>query len=82
MCAITGIIAKGKERYIQTEELFKMCRIQRHRGPDDEGGVALDLNGSKIREISSGETIACKGLLGFERPVSYTHLTLPTTSRV
>ncbi len=67
MCAITGIIAKGKERYIQTEELFKMCRIQRHRGPDDEGGVALDLNGSKIREISSGETIACKGLLGFER---------------
>ncbi len=67
MCAIAGMIAKNKIQYTSTDEFFRMCRMQRHRGPDDEGVAAFDLDSQKIREISSGETVGCKGVLGFER---------------
>lgn len=63
MCAITGMIAKNKIQYIQTDEFFQMCRMQRHRGPDDEGAAAFDLDSRRIREVSAGESIGCKGLL-------------------
>lgn len=67
MCAITGMITKNKIQYVLADEFFGMCRMQRHRGPDDEGIVAFDLNSCRIREVSAGETVGCKGLLGFER---------------
>ena len=67
MCGIAGIIAKKKKEQMSTTELFKMCRMQKHRGPDDEGGVSLDLGAQKIRQISDGEVVECKGFLGFER---------------
>lgn len=67
MCAIAGIIAKSRTQYMLSDEFFEMCRMQKHRGPDDEGVVAFDLNSRRIKEVSVGETIGCKGVLGFER---------------
>lgn len=67
MCAIAGMIAKNRIQYMPVDEFFEMCRMQRHRGPDDEGVAAFDLNSRRIREVSAGETVGCKGLLGFER---------------
>lgn len=67
MCAIAGIIAKNKIQYMLTDEFLRMCRMQRHRGPDDEGAVAFGLDPHSIREVSGRETVRCKGLLGFER---------------
>lgn len=67
MCAIAGMIAKNKIQYVLADDFLGMCRIQRHRGPDDEGMVAFDLTSRRVREVSAGETVGCKGLLGFER---------------
>lgn len=67
MCGIVGIIAKNRIQHMSGDELFAMCRRQRHRGPDDEGGVALDMNAYKIREVCPGQGVNCKGMLGFER---------------
>lgn len=67
MCGIVGMIAKKRIQHMLGDELFAMCRCQRHRGPDDEGGVALDMNAHKIREIFAGQGADCKGMLGFER---------------
>lgn len=67
MCGIAGIIVKNRIQHMFGDELFAMCRCQRHRGPDDEGGVALDMDAHKIREIFAGQDINCKGMMGFER---------------
>lgn len=67
MCAIMGMIAKNIIQNTSVDEFFEMCRMQRHRGPDDEGVAKFDLNSRRITEVSAGETVACKGLLGFER---------------
>lgn len=67
MCAITGMIARKRVQDVSADEFFGMCRTQRHRGPDDEGVVAFDLDSCRIREVAQGETVGCKGMLGFER---------------
>lgn len=67
MCGIAGIITKNRIQYMPTDEFFGMCRMQRHRGMDDEGVVAFDLDTLRVREVSLGEKVGCKGLLGFER---------------
>lgn len=67
MCGIVGIIAKNRIRHMLTDEIFMMCQYQQHRGPDDKGVVALDLEMRKIREVKECENINCKGLLGFNR---------------
>lgn len=67
MCGIAGVILKNEIQNVHTDEIFKMCRLQKHRGPDDEGAVSFDLKSRTIREVSAGETVQCKGLLGFER---------------
>lgn len=67
MCAIAGMIVKNKIQYVPTDEFLRLCRMQKHRGPDDEGIVAFDLDSHRIREVLAGEMVGCKGLLGFER---------------
>lgn len=67
MCAIAGMIVKNEIQSIPTDEIFEMCRAQRHRGPDDEGAVSFEMESCAIREVWPGETVRCKGLLGFER---------------
>lgn len=67
MCAIAGVVFKNEIQNVLTNEIFNMCRSQRHRGPDDEGAVSFDLKSCVIKEVSAGETVQCKGLLGFER---------------
>lgn len=67
MCGIVGVIAKNRIRHMLTDEIFMMCQYQQHRGPDDKGVVALDLEMRKIREVKKCEYINCKGLLGFNR---------------
>ena len=54
MCGIVGVIAKNRIRHMLTDEIFMMCQYQQHRGPDDKGVVALDLEMRKIREVKSG----------------------------
>lgn len=67
MCGIVGIIAKNRIQHMSSDEIFMMCQYQQHRGPDDNGMVALDLEMNKIREVGKGEHPSCKGLLGFNR---------------
>lgn len=67
MCGIVGVIAKNRIQRMSTDEIFMMCQYQQHRGPDDKGMVALDLELHKVREVKKGERPNCKGLLGFNR---------------
>ena len=67
MCGIVGVIAKNRIQCMSANELARMCQYQRHRGPDDKGIVALDLNKHKIRNLRIDESVECKGLLGFTR---------------
>ncbi|MCM1231461.1 MAG: asparagine synthase (glutamine-hydrolyzing) [Ruminococcus flavefaciens] len=52
---------------MSTDEICMMCQYQQHRGPDDKGMVAIDLEKDKIREVKKSEHPNCKGLLGFNR---------------
>lgn len=67
MCGIVGVIAKNRIQHMSADEILMMCRHQQHRGPDDKGLVALDLELHKVREVKEGEYLNCKGLLGFNR---------------
>lgn len=67
MCGIAGVIAKNRIQHMSTDEVFMMCQYQRHRGPDDKGMAALDLELCKVREVKEGGYLDCKGLLGFNR---------------
>lgn len=67
MCGIVGVIAKNRIRHMSTDEIFMMCQYQQHRGPDDKGVVALDLEMRTVREVKECEFTNCKGLLGFSR---------------
>lgn len=67
MCGIVGVIAKNRMKRMSVDEIFMMCQYQHHRGPDDKGIVALDLEQHKVREVKEGEYPNCKGLLGFNR---------------
>lgn len=67
MCGIAGIIAKKSIEKMSASEMLKMCRMQKHRGPDDEGCVALEMQSNRIISVKEGDLIDCKALLGFER---------------
>lgn len=67
MCGIVGVIAKNRMQHMSTDEVFMMCQYQRHRGPDDRGMAALDIEQRKVEEVKEGEYPDCKGLLGFNR---------------
>ncbi len=67
MCGIVGIVGKKNRQKMSASELFDMCNMQKHRGPDDEGGVAIDCLSGKINKISKGEIADCKALFGFKR---------------
>ncbi len=41
MCGIVGIVDRDAERPVSQDELTRMVRTLRHRGPDDEGQVVL-----------------------------------------
>ncbi len=41
MCGIVGIVERDLERPIAQDELVRMVRTLRHRGPDEEGQVVL-----------------------------------------
>lgn len=67
MCGIVGVIAKNRIQNMLTDDIFMMCQYQQHRGPDDKGAVALDLEMHKVREVKEHEYTNCKGFLGFNR---------------
>ena len=63
MCGITGFIdlwdASGRTAEDRAEILNRMCRIIRHRGPDDQGvmletGVALGMRRLSIIDVAGG----------------------------
>ena len=41
MCGIVGIVERNLEQPVSPDELTRMVRALRHRGPDDEGSVVL-----------------------------------------
>ena len=67
MCGIGGVFNKSKDKSVEPQILVNMAAIQSHRGPDGFGYKLSD-------DASVGFCHA--------RPVSYTHLTLPTMIRV
>ena len=52
MCGIVGIVERERDRPIVPEELTRMVRTLRHRGPDDEGQVVLPGVGLAMRRLS------------------------------
>ena len=52
MCGIVGIIERERDRPVAPEELTRMVRTLRHRGPDDEGQVRLPGVGLAMRRLS------------------------------
>lgn len=67
MCGILGVIGKKGKQTMSADELFRMCRMQKHRGPDDEGGVAVDFASDSIIPLSEDSVVQCKAMFGFER---------------
>ena len=55
MCGICGIISFQKN--INTDQLLKMTRIIRHRGPDDEGFILGETERKIINSFHHDETI-------------------------
>ena len=56
MCGICGIISFSNN--VNTDQLLKMTRVIRHRGPDDEGFMLGDTVGNIIKTFHHDETIA------------------------
>ena len=52
VCGIVGIIERERDRPVAPEELTRMVRTLRHRGPDDEGQVRLPGVGLAMRRLS------------------------------
>ena len=52
MCGIVGIVERDVERPVSRDALTAMVRTLRHRGPDDEGAVALTGVGLAMRRLS------------------------------
>ncbi|MCR4674418.1 MAG: asparagine synthetase B, partial [Lachnospiraceae bacterium] len=67
MCAILGVISKSDYQQFYTTELWQMCEIQSHRGPDDRGGIAFNIENSSCEEIEGEDYVKAKGFLGFQR---------------
>lgn len=54
MCGIFGIVSDKK---INSDLLLKMNNLLKHRGPDDEGYLFLNIYNKKFRECSGEDTI-------------------------
>ena len=61
MCGIAGFVdlAGGGEVGIDRERVRAMCRVMRHRGPDDEGtyvapGIGLGMRRLSIIDLATG----------------------------
>lgn len=59
MCGIVGIVDRDPARPIPADELDRMVRTLRHRGPDEEGrvtlpGVALGMRRLSIIDVAGG----------------------------
>src|SRR5580765_1086782 len=52
MCGIAGKLHRDPSRPVDEEVLRRMCRVMRHRGPDDEGVVVLGATGLGHRRLS------------------------------
>jgi asparagine synthase (glutamine-hydrolysing) len=55
MCGICGIISF--QNNINTDQLLKMTRFLRHRGPDDEGFLLADITRQEAKSFHHDETI-------------------------
>jgi asparagine synthase (glutamine-hydrolysing) len=52
MCGIVGIVESDLNRPVLPEELSRMVRMLHHRGPDEEGSIALPGVGLGMRRLS------------------------------
>jgi asparagine synthase (glutamine-hydrolysing) len=52
MCGIVGIVESDLSRPVEPAELIRMVRTLHHRGPDEEGSVALTGVGLGMRRLS------------------------------
>jgi asparagine synthase (glutamine-hydrolysing) len=52
MCGIVGIVESDPSRPVLPEELGRMVRMLRHRGPDEEGSITLGAVGLGMRRLS------------------------------
>ena len=52
MCGIVGIVDRDLDRPVAPDELERMVRTLRHRGPDEEGSVRLPGVGLGMRRLS------------------------------
>ena len=52
MCGIVGIVESDLNRPVLPEELGRMVRMLRHRGPDEEGSITLAGVGLGMRRLS------------------------------
>ena len=67
MCAILGVISKNEYQQFATQELWDMCKMQEHRGPNDKGGMFFDLETRKCNPVDQEEWVKGKGWFGFQR---------------
>ena len=52
MCGIVGIVENDLDRPVSSEELQRMVRTLVHRGPDEEGSVAMNGVGLGMRRLA------------------------------
>ena len=52
MCGIVGIVHRDRTRPVIADDLARMVRTLRHRGPDEEGSVTLPGVGLAMRRLS------------------------------
>ena len=71
MCGITGYINLDRKPVRDTGTILNMMRIQRHRGPDDNGIRAFCLNEGTSEEMSPLNPVPVNekfnGIIGFNR---------------
>ena len=54
MCGITGIFSGNQN--VKTEWIIRMTDTIRHRGPDDEGFLAIDTRGRNIYQLTGKDS--------------------------
>lgn len=59
MCGIAGIVSLGEP--LEASLIIKMNQSQKHRGPDDEGYLGLDLRNKNIYNLYSPESQVKEG---------------------
>src|SRR6266511_1077827 len=63
MCGIVGVLAR---RRADSELVTRLAALLRHRGPDDEGLVAIDVDGGRALPLAGADTMA--EAIGGEHP--------------